>query len=208
MKQLSSIFPILLVFMVPLKAHEHWVFVSPGPYALNQPLSVAIQSGHELGESEFLIDTDLIREAFVLAPSGERTALDIKVQGNEHITSFSPQEIGEHTIQVKLRKRDKGPFSHILMTRFIVGTTNTTPNFGQDPELAIRFNESEKNLHVTFKGETTNIPIELLRSGSMGNSLLRDRRGFSSLENVDPGVYVAVAHYRRQTVSLTFNIEE
>lgn len=206
--KLRSVLPMLLLLTHPLCAHEHWVTVSPGPFDKSKPLTIYIQSGHELGESEFLLDTELIREAFVLSPSGEQTPLNVKVQGNEHIASFTPSESGEHTIQIKLRKRDKGPFSHFLISRFQVDTGDPIHHPENDPELAIILDRSEKHLIVSSKGEPVNVPIQLLRSGSMSNSLLRDKQGFSSLENVEPGMLVAVAHFRRQTVSLSFNLGE
>jgi hypothetical protein len=208
MGNLSSLLSAFLLIVLPLHAHEHWVSLSPGPYQSDQPLTVSIRSGHELGESEFLIDTDLIQEANVQAPSGIHIPLKMQAQGNEHIAAYTPTEEGEYEILIKFRKRDKGPFSHILMTRFQVGDAKTAASSGQDADLAIVLDRVERKLGVIHKGDPVNVPIQLLRTDSRGSSLLRDGEGLSSLENIGPGFYVAVAHFRRQTVSLSFNLEE
>ena len=196
-----KLLPLILLFSFHLEAHEHWLQVPAGPFQSGQRIEILLRSGHSPGPSEFLLDTDLIQEAYVQDPTGGRQMLEFQAFELEHRAAFQSETTGAYTVVVKLRKRNKGPFSHFLTTRFQVGSPASGSVPIPDLDLAIVVEEGVSALHVTTMGEPAVVPVFLMEEGSPGHSLSMDKMGHCSLTGLKPGFYVAVAHYRRQTSS-------
>ena len=204
MKFVTKIILTTLLSIVALNGHEHWLFTDAPSYKVGESIAIHLQSGHVLGDSEFLISTRLIREAFVITPSGEDTSFVFEVNGNEHIYVFKADKPGQYTVLVNLRKRNKGQFTHLLKTTFLVGNTPYDTQKSKNQELEIVFGDSSHSLRVLTNGEAVNVPIKLMTEDQIDRSLIMNRKGISVFASESPGFHVAVCHFRRQAASFSF----
>ncbi|MEA3285750.1 MAG: hypothetical protein U9Q77_00030 [Candidatus Marinimicrobia bacterium] len=195
---------LLLVGVVTLNAHEHWLYTDSPSYHPGDTITIHIRSGHLGGESEFLLGSHLIQFARIIDPEGQESPLEFQINGQEHISHFLPQQSGLYTILVKLRKRNKGPFSYLLKTQIQIGPVlNTTSTMDSD-ELEIRPGDVPYTLRVTLAGEPVKVPISLTTGGLEGHSLSMDRHGISTFAADTRGFSIAICHFRRQTASFSF----
>ncbi|NQV15457.1 hypothetical protein HQ531_08375 [bacterium] len=204
MTALAKRISLLLLAVLSLSAHEHWLFTDSSTYTITDSITVHLRSGHTAEESEFLLATNLIQEALVILPDGQQQTLNFQANGKEHTSSFAVRKAGAYTIIVNLRKRNKGPFSHLLKTQIQVGSGNKVPEVATAQGLEIVFNKTPHSLQVLAEGEAVKVPIMLISQGYAGRSLSMDRHGLSIFTPDEPGFQVAVCHFRRQTASFSF----
>lgn len=204
MAGLSKILAFQFLLVFALNAHEHWLYTESNNFAPGDSITVHLRSGHTAEESEFLIDTKLIQEAFIISPTGQQSPLHFQVNGNEHTCTFQSQEAGIYTILTNLRKRSQGPFTYLLKTQIQVGPDNKMTDNIPSQELEIVFGETEHSLQVLAAGEPMKVPIVQMSQGHDGHSLSMDRYGVSAFTPDTPGFQVAICHFRRQTASYSF----
>lgn len=199
----------LLVFFLGtlvVNAHEHWLCSDRGSYTAGDSITIHLRSGHSATESEFLIDTKLIREAFVIDPEGRHSYLTFLPTDLEHIASFSANLPGTYTIIANLRKRPSGPFTYLLKTEIQVGSeASKVPREYQQLEISM---DGQANSFSVFSREQgVKVPILLFSPDGRSHSLIMDREGKSQFSPEASGFYVAVCHFRRQTASYCFFFE-
>ncbi|MCF7823196.1 MAG: DUF4198 domain-containing protein [Candidatus Marinimicrobia bacterium] len=199
----AKLISILLLWTLVTNAHEHWLYTDYANYKAGDVVTVHLHSGHTTGESEFLIDTKLIREAFVVDPEGHRTPLIFKPEGQEHIATFTCTVPGTHDIIANLRKRPSGPFSYLLKTRVQAGT-NPTIMQPTNQELEIVAENPVSTLQVFTGAEQVKVPIALFSPDGSEHSLIMDREGISQFNSDQSGFHLAVCHFRRQTACFSF----
>ncbi|MCF6238930.1 MAG: DUF4198 domain-containing protein [Candidatus Marinimicrobia bacterium] len=195
---------LLFLTVIGLNAHEHWLYTDAPVYSPGDSIQVHLRSGHLGGASEFLINSQLIQVASLVDPDGHETPLNMQPVNNEHTCSFLPQRFGEYTILVKLRKRNKGPYSYLLKTLVQVGSIANTTAYTPNQELEILPGGPPNTLRVMTAGEPVKVPISLTSEGGVGRSLSMDRHGVSSISPNHQGFSIAICHFRRQTASYSF----
>ncbi len=195
---------LLLLSVFPLNAHEHWLYTDAPSYHPGDSITIHIRSGHLGEESEFLINSNLIQIARVIDADGRETPLNFQIDEQEHTCHFLPLKSGIYTIQVKLRKRNKGPFNYLLKTQIRVGSNLNVISPVKADELEIIPGDSPFTLRVMAGGESVKVPISLTTGGQEGRSLSMDRHGVSTIVPGTQGLSIAICHFRRQTASYSF----
>ena len=207
MKLKLLFFVQLFLLSICLQGHEHWLYVEPAAVSVGDSIQVSISSGHQLGDSDFLIPPKLIRETFVITPSGSRIPLDLHVEGGQHISRFLAGEAGVYTVFVNLRKRPRGPYDYLLKTRVKVDMVQPVAELPHDQELEVVLDENQRSVQVFSGRESIKTPIQIMTTDREApKSLIMDRTGASSLEGYQ-GFCVIISHFRRQTTSYAFYLE-
>ncbi|MCF7826963.1 MAG: hypothetical protein K9M55_00265 [Candidatus Marinimicrobia bacterium] len=198
----------LLVMTVGLWAHEHWLYTESPSYAIGDSIGVTLRSGHSPGNSEFLIDTQLIQTALIIRPDNTQEPIQLHASGNEHIAYFQTMTPGTYTILVNLRKRNKGPSIYLLKTQVRVGSPELDSPLAPTQELEIMPAGSGTSFSVFASADPVKVPLTLLAPDGSERSLIMDREGISAFTPAQAGFHVLICHFRRQTASYSVYIEE
>ena len=167
-----------------LSAHFVWMEVAPAKLKIGQTVKVRIGNGHDIAASESPANFDG-GKAFAVAPSGKRTELTPKVEGNWLTAPYRVAAPGLHRFQLV---QDRGPISRVGEA-YLPGGRDIHPTAERSIyswRTAVSYGRTGAERFTP--GRPLGLPLELLAESGPGGLLFTVMRDGKPAAGVEVGV--------------------